>query len=82
MSRMDRRLRDLVEEEIRMTLQRLGEPAPGRSHPHIRDPEPEVHPAAGLGADAVRGAVAEQLALERVQEPSAALRPGAGGRRP
>ena len=27
MSRMDRRLRDLVEEEIRMTLQRLGEPA-------------------------------------------------------
>ncbi len=27
MSRVDRRLRDLVEEEIRMTLQRLGEPA-------------------------------------------------------
>ena len=27
MSRMDRRLRDLVEEEIRVTLQRLGEPA-------------------------------------------------------
>jgi formylglycine-generating enzyme required for sulfatase activity len=27
MSRMDRRLRDLVEEEIRITLQRLGEPA-------------------------------------------------------
>ena len=27
MSRVVRRLRDLVEEEIRMTLQRLGEPA-------------------------------------------------------